>query len=217
MSSLELVVALLGLVLSAIGTVVAVLDYRKSHSQNGGGTAPTTSTTGHPGVVTNAPSVGPASHSGYHGPHPAAFAPAPKAGYQPQSGNVHYANWGTRVGACIVDALASLPFLLLALLLDEDVGPLFSFLLVIGIAVQAYNRWFLAGQTGQSWGKKALGIFLMNESNQQPIGAGMAFLRDIAHYVDGILYIGFVFPLLTRKRQTIADMIVKTVVVKKTW
>lgn len=202
-SPLELVVALLGLALSAIGTVVAVLDYRRSHSRNGGGgTAPTTRTTGHPGVVTA---------------HPAAFAPAPKVTYQPQSGNVHYANWGNRIGALIVDSLASLPFLLLALLLDEDVGPLFSFLLAIGIAVHAYNRWFLAGRTGQSWGKKALGTFLVNESNQQPIGVGKAFLRDVAHYVDGILYIGLVFPLLNRRRQTIADKIVRTVVVKKTW
>ena len=130
---------------------------------------------------------------------------------------MQYANWITRVGAYIVDYLVVLPFTVLAALLDSDGGALYYILLLIGVVVGIYNRWFQAGKTGQSWGKMALGITLVNESNQQPIGVGKAFLRDVAHYVDGILYIGLVFPLLNRRRQTIADKIVRTVVVKKTW
>jgi uncharacterized RDD family membrane protein YckC len=42
----------------------------------------------------------------------------------------------------------------------------------------------------------------------------MAFVRDICHIVDAIIcYVGFLFPLLDAKRQTLADKIVKTVVI----
>lgn len=131
---------------------------------------------------------------------------------------MQYANWITRVGAYIVDYLVVLPFTVLAALLDSDGGALYYILLLIGVVVGIYNRWFQAGKTGQSWGKMALGITLVNESNQQPIGVGKAFLRDVAHIVDGIIcYIGYLFPLWDSKRQTLADKIVSTVVVKKTW
>jgi uncharacterized RDD family membrane protein YckC len=43
----------------------------------------------------------------------------------------------------------------------------------------------------------------------------MAFFRDLAHFVDAIIcYAGFLFPLWDNKRQTLADKIVHTVVVK---
>ena len=49
----------------------------------------------------------------------------------------------------------------------------------------------------------------------QPIGFGMAFVRRICHFVDGIIcYIGFLWPLWDEKKQTIADKIVSTVVVQ---
>lgn len=137
-----------------------------------------------------------------------------------------YANWITRVGAYLVDALVILPFYLLAILLDRPTvdattgetsggGALYWIFILLAIVVSGYNRWFMAGKTGQSWGKKALGISLVGEADQQPIGAGKAFLRDIAHFVDSIIcYIGYLFPLWDSKKQTIADKIVKTVVVK---
>lgn len=128
---------------------------------------------------------------------------------------MNLANWITRVGAYIVDGLIVAPFSLLAVLLDSGQGALYWILVLAGVAVSGYNRWYLAGKTGQSWGKKALGIFLVNEADQQPIGAGKAFLRDLAHFIDGIIcYIGYLFPLWDSKRQTIADKIVKTVVTK---
>jgi uncharacterized RDD family membrane protein YckC len=43
----------------------------------------------------------------------------------------------------------------------------------------------------------------------------MAFVRDLCHFVDAIIcYVGFLFPLWDDKRQTLADKIVSTVVVK---
>ena len=59
-----------------------------------------------------------------------------------------------------------------------------------------------------------LNLRLVSEETGQPIGMLMAFVRDICHIVDSIIcYIGYLFPLWDAKRQTIADKIVKTVVI----
>ena len=78
-----------------------------------------------------------------------------------------------------------------------------------------YNRWYRAGRTGQSLGKSATNVRLISEQTGAPIGGAMAFLRDLAHFVDAIIcYAGFLFPLWDSKRQTLADKLAHTVVVK---
>jgi uncharacterized RDD family membrane protein YckC len=62
-------------------------------------------------------------------------------------------------------------------------------------------------------GKRVLKTKLVAEVNGQPIGAVNAFLRDLLHILDGAAYIGYLWPLWDAKRQTFADMIMKTVVV----
>jgi uncharacterized RDD family membrane protein YckC len=133
-----------------------------------------------------------------------------------------YASWLQRVGAYLIDFVCILPFSILAAVLGQDTNsnglPTFNALYwvfsLLGIAVSGYNRWYQAGKTGQSWGRKALGIRLVGEQTGQPIGAGMAFVRDLAHFVDAIIcYVGFLFPLWDAKKQTLADKIVKTLVV----
>ncbi|GAA0447300.1 hypothetical protein Aca07nite_58030 [Actinoplanes capillaceus] len=136
---------------------------------------------------------------------------------------VNYANWGQRVGAYLIDYIIAAPFGILASVLgtgtDENglptINAFYYIFLLLALGVQGYNRWFQAGKTGQSWGKKALGITLVDASTGQPIGAGKAFLRDLAHFIDAIIcYIGFLFPLWDAKRQTLADKIVSTVVTR---
>jgi uncharacterized RDD family membrane protein YckC len=91
-------------------------------------------------------------------------------------------------------------------------------LAVVGIlgmlAIQLWNRAFKQGRTGQSVGKKVMGIKLVDEHTGQPIGAGMSFVRDLAHTLDGFCYIGYLWPLWDDKRQTFADKILGTVVVE---
>jgi len=148
--------------------------------------------------------------------------PPPPPAYPTPSASAGYASWIQRVGAYIIDGLVTLPFSILAGVLgrgtDENGLPTFNALywvfLLLGIAVSGYNRWYQQGKTGQSWGKKVLNIRLISEQSGQPIGGGMAFLRDLAHFIDAIIcYIGFLFPLWDAKKQTLADKIVKTVVV----
>ncbi|MEV4346367.1 RDD family protein [Actinoplanes sp. NPDC049596] len=144
----------------------------------------------------------------YPQPGTPGYAPAPA---------VTYASWIQRVGAYLIDALCVAPFSILAALLgmgDDGVNALYFVFALLGLAVTGYNRWFQAGKTGQSWGKKALGLRLVGEQTGQPIGAGLAFARDLAHFVDAVIcYIGFLFPLWDAKKQTISDKIVKTLVV----
>ena len=146
----------------------------------------------------------------------------PPAGYMTPA--VNYASWLQRVGAYLIDGLVTLPFVLLAALLgrgtDETTGAptlnaMYFVFIFLALVVQGYNRWFLAGKTGQSWGRKALGIRLVGVSTGQPIGFGLAFVRDLAHFVDGIIcYVGYLFPLWDAKKQTLADKIMSTVVVR---
>lgn len=86
--------------------------------------------------------------------------------------------------------------------------------LLLMLAIQIWNRAFKQGRTGQSIGKKVMGIRLVDEHTGQPIGAGMAFVRDLAHTLDGFAYIGYLWPLWDDKRQTFADKILNTVVVE---
>ena len=76
-----------------------------------------------------------------------------------------------------------------------------------------YGRYFKL--TGYTIGKGLLGIRLISESTGQPIGAGMAFVRDLAHTLDGFAYIGYLWPLWDGKRQTFADKLLKTIVVNQ--
>ncbi len=144
-------------------------------------------------------------------------------GYGPAA-TTGYASWIHRVGAYLIDALVVLPFSLLAAFLGQDTDPvtgtptlnaMYFVFIALSLALNGYNRWYLAGKTGQSWGRKALGLRLVGEQTGQPIGPLLAFARDLAHFVDSIIcYIGYLFPLWDAKRQTLADKLVKTVVVR---
>ncbi|MEW1753770.1 RDD family protein [Streptomyces angustmyceticus] len=70
------------------------------------------------------------------------------------------------------------------------------------------------GSTGQTPGKKALGIKVIKETTGQPLGFGMTFVRYICRYLNGLLCgIGWLWPLWDDKNQTFSDKIVGTVVV----
>jgi uncharacterized RDD family membrane protein YckC len=92
--------------------------------------------------------------------------------------------------------------------------------MIIGLSVMlaslpwvAYNRWVIAGRTGQSLGKRATKIRLIGEETQAPIGAANAFIRDLVHILDWLTVVGYLWPLWDDKKQTFADKIMKTVVV----
>jgi uncharacterized RDD family membrane protein YckC len=131
------------------------------------------------------------------------------------------ANWPQRVGAYLIDLLSVVVPVSVAigLLAGSDratgaVAALVSLLYLIGFGVWIYNRWILQGRTGQSWGKRALGLKLLRMDNGQPIGGGLAFARDLLHTVDALAcYLGLLWPIWDARRQTFADKIINTVVI----
>jgi uncharacterized RDD family membrane protein YckC len=118
------------------------------------------------------------------------------------------ASWWQRVGAALIDLLALVPGVILVTVPAYWVG------IVVIAAISVYSRWYLQGKTGQSWGKRLLGLRLIRMSDKEPIGIWMAFVRDLANLVS-ILGIGFLFPIWTVNRQTLADMVAKTVVISQ--
>ncbi|MEU9500201.1 RDD family protein [Streptomyces sp. NPDC048196] len=100
----------------------------------------------------------------------------------------------------------------------DTATPVGSFVLIAiaGLIGLAAGLFVLAkeGSTGQTPGKKALGIRLVKEATGQPIGFGMAFVRKLCHILDGFCCLGYLWPLWDEKSQTFADKIAGTVVVK---
>ncbi|HEX5740193.1 MAG TPA: RDD family protein [Pilimelia sp.] len=139
---------------------------------------------------------------------------------------MNYATWLPRVGASILDgllisipALLTLPYVLVTANPDGTYTSsgwiAYAAGALVSLGLTVYNRFLRQGRTGQSWGKSMLGIRLVGERTGQPIGAGTAFVRELAHFVDTLIcYIGYLFPLWDAKRQTVADKVVKSVVVR---
>ena len=133
------------------------------------------------------------------------------------------ASWGQRALGWLVDWFA--PSLVAWILsgvfswfIDSSaVGWLFS-LVCMGFVV--WNSGYQAGTTGYSLGRKIAKIKLISEETNQPLGAGQAILRVVLQWGMGLFTCGllglisWLFPLWDQKRQTLADKMVKSVVVE---
>lgn len=173
---------------------------------------------GHPGQ----PPQGVPPQYGYP-QQPYGMPPAPGMGGIPGGGMPPLAHWGQRVGAHLLDGLIILgPMYALGLidLANSDdpatagPGPLF----VVGLlyaAAMAFFQLYKEGKTGQTIGKKVLGISVRREADGGTLGFGMALVRKLAHFLDSIpCYLGWLWPVWDDKNQTFADKVCSTVVVK---
>jgi uncharacterized RDD family membrane protein YckC len=128
------------------------------------------------------------------------------------TGMPQLAGWGDRALGALVDWFG--PSLVASLI---RVGISNSLGLLLNLAAFAwflYNA-YLAGSTGQSTGKKIAGIKLLREQDGGLLGGGAGIGRAFVHILDAIpCYLGFLWPLWDAKKQTFADKIMKTVVVK---
>lgn len=122
-----------------------------------------------------------------------------------------YADWPLRAQGALVDFIG--PFLAAAVVSAiSDILGLLAYLGALGWAL--YNA-YLGGETGQSTGRKWAGTRLVREADGQVIGGGMGIARYFVHIVDSLAcYIGWLWPLWDAKRQTFADKILNTVVIR---
>ncbi len=152
-----------------------------------------------------------------------------------------YATWWSRVGASLIDSLIAFLILVVPLGIglfqafrnaDVDsvtgeitggVAPAGFILVALGLiaylAFDVWNRVFRQGRTGQSIGKKAVGIRVVAISHGGPIGLGAAFGRwavaTFAGFVLGCLaLIDVLWPLWDEKKQALHDKVVSSVVLR---
>jgi uncharacterized RDD family membrane protein YckC len=83
---------------------------------------------------------------------------------------------------------------------------------LVGLVYLVWNYGYRQGTTGSSIGKSVLKFKVVSENTGQPLGFGLSLLRQVTHVVDAVpFYVGYLFPLWTAKRQTLADKIMATV------
>ena len=163
-----------------------------------------------------APQYGSPPPAAYGSPQYGAPAPYGQAPYgSPPAGNFGgtLAEWPVRVGGTLIDAL--IPLVIVIIGIATRSAPV---IIVLYLAAFAFSIWnyLRQGKTGQTIGKGVMGTYLVREADGQYIGGGLSILRAIVHIVDGIpCYIGYLWPLWDAKKQTFADKIMGTVVVKR--
>jgi len=136
-----------------------------------------------------------------------------------------YAGWFSRVGASLIDSLLGM---LLGCLVGLPVGILAVFTgneraiyLVYPLALLV-GLWFpwRNGSTGQTPGKKMLGIIVIHGETGRLLGGPVGLLRWFVGVVIYVLTLGIgglldvLWPLWDRRKQTLHDKVVKSVVVQ---
>ncbi|AMW19423.1 hypothetical protein Chelonae_p1672 [[Mycobacterium] chelonae subsp. bovistauri] len=154
---------------------------------------------------------------------------------QGAAGRSAYASWGSRVGAALLDGVpAGLLYLVGVVVIPATMtgtssgshghysagGPSAVVIVVMvacwlaGLAYLIWNVGFNQGRTGQTWGKRVVGISVIAEQTRLPLGVGASIGRQLAHIVDALpCYLGFLFPLWDAKSQTLADKMLQSIVI----
>jgi uncharacterized RDD family membrane protein YckC len=133
-----------------------------------------------------------------------------------------YASWGQRAGAWLIDNLVAAVGISLLDVSFYDWGHgvrILSWVIAaVGVVWAVYNA-YLAGQTGQSTGKRMLGIRLGRYVDGQVIGWPFGVLRLFMNavfwaicFIPGLL--NYLWPLWDQKSQTWSDKIASSVVVR---
>ncbi len=130
------------------------------------------------------------------------------------------ASWASRAGGYIIDAaVIGIPTAVLYVIgtaskaaWPDVLGALWALVMWVWFAVQS-------GQYGSSPGMRVMGLKLLKASTGTTIGGGMGFVRQLLHVVAwalcGLLYIAdMLWPLWDSLRQTLADKVVSTVVIR---
>lgn len=88
-------------------------------------------------------------------------------------------------------------------------------LAVVGAILVAVLYLRALGTTGQTWGRKIVGVKVVGKDTQQPLGIGKAFLRQIIEGVVGqACFLSYLWMLWDKDKQTWHDKIVSSVVVR---
>jgi uncharacterized RDD family membrane protein YckC len=117
--------------------------------------------------------------------------------------------WRRFAAAFLDGVILGVPIFVLAVIVDSDaIGALY---VVAGIA---YFTYFEGSESGQTVGKRALGIRVIDFRTGGPIGYGRAAIRWIGRILSSIpCYLGYLWLLWDKEKQTWHDKLANDVVV----
>jgi uncharacterized RDD family membrane protein YckC len=145
-----------------------------------------------------------------------ATQPSQRAPYAPVP-----ATYGQRLGGFLIDVgipMGVLFTVLIAALIPRDrtlALVVYALSAVVAIVFVLWNSGYRQGRTGQSLGKRALGVRLVTAATGKPVGFRRAVGRQIAHMFDAIPFLlGYAWPLWDEQKQTFADKMCRTLVVQ---
>jgi len=190
------------------------------------GTPPPPEGAGDPPPPYAPPPPPPPPPPGYTPPPPGYTPPPPGYGAAPSAQPPAWtgpplADWATRVLAALIDigiyVVALIGIAILSAILGAISGTLGAVIFVLGYTVVALGYQVLLGYwvglTGQTIGKRTIGIRVVRMEDGQLLGPGPGIGRQLLHILDGFCFIGYLFPLWDPLRQTFADKIMKTVAI----
>jgi len=104
-----------------------------------------------------------------------------------------------------------------AFVIDYVLGWVLFAIAVLGVIVYlaaCFVNAYFEGTTGQTLGKKAVGIYTIRKDTGEFIGGAVGIGRQLLHILDFLLlFTGYIIGLITNR--TYADMIIGTVVVRR--
>lgn len=122
------------------------------------------------------------------------------------------AGFGRRFAAAFLDGiLLSIVFFVLSRIFLDDLALYYASSQIVGLV---YYSVLEGGASGQTLGKRALGIRVADFRTGGPIGIGRGALRYVARILSAIpLLLGYLWMLWDREKQTWHDKLTSAVVV----
>jgi uncharacterized RDD family membrane protein YckC len=140
----------------------------------------------------------------------ATYPPPPQTATESGAARGPRANFGQRLVAAIVDGiLIGVVGLIVELAIHNALGTIIAYALGIG-----YYGWLEGSTSGQTVGKKMMGIRVYDLRQGGPIGTGRAIGRYFARIISTIpCLLGYFWMLWDSEKQTWHDKLVGSVVV----
>ncbi|ADB30062.1 RDD domain containing protein [Kribbella flavida DSM 17836] len=136
------------------------------------------------------------------------------------------AGWGSRVVASILDSLLAIVVILAGVVVAVAVSGSMETMssggtaaLVVAylaaFAVQIWNRVIRQGRTGQSLGKKVVGLKVVSPETGELIGMGRTLGREVCAVIfNNFCFLNVLWPLWDDKSQTWHDKVAGDIVIK---
>jgi len=138
--------------------------------------------------------------------------PQPPAAYSGRGPSGPRAGFWVRFAALIIDSiLLGIVQGIITVALGDSLGAIYAISTLIG---WAYYTYFEGGERGQTLGKMALSIRVIDLQTGRPIGYGRAFVRQLVKIISALVFLlGYFWMLWDKEKQTWQDKAAGSVVV----